>query len=220
MRRSEMKVSELIVRLSELNQDADVCFDTEAQTYDVHLVSIDSAWPIPAEAIGREVVCLHEHADHRCDNRDARISALESQLAAARERIKLFENLLTTMPSYGELVEAAGLAIVTQDELASLAAAGYADGARAFAEIRERLEMARHCLADGEHCKTEQVENQAMRHIVAALDLVAAQGTEEVKPNNHLVARLCYLCEAQFDADPGDARVLCEKCEEETGCRR
>jgi len=38
--------------------------------------------------------------------------------------------------------------------------------------------------------------------------------------NLKLVGRLCYLCEAQFDAEPGDARVLCNRCEEETGCRR
>ena len=50
-------------------------------------------------------------------------------------------------------------------------AAGVEDGARAFAEIRELLEMARNCLADGEHWKTEQAENQAMRHIDAAIVL-------------------------------------------------
>jgi len=168
-----MKVSELIVRLSELNQDADVYFDTEAQTYDVHLVSIDSAWPIPAEAIGREVVCLHEHSNHRCDNRDARISALESQLKAARERIKLFENLLTTMPSYGELVEAAGLAIVTQDELAALRTRDAGRVERAFRAMQDRgLRQSAMCEADMDDA----------RAILAAADAVpvpAREGEEE-----------------------------------------
>lgn len=75
-----MKVSELVTLLSEMKQDADVCFDTEAQTYDVHLVSVDEVWPIPAEAIGREAVCLYEDHPHRCDSRAARISQLEAQL--------------------------------------------------------------------------------------------------------------------------------------------
>ena len=84
-----MKVSELITRLSELEQDADVCFDTEAQCYDVHLVSIDAAWPVSTEEIGREVVCLHEHADHRFNNHEARITELESQLAVALKECEL-----------------------------------------------------------------------------------------------------------------------------------
>lgn len=79
-----MKVSELIARLKELNQDADVLFDTEAQTYDVHLVPVDAAWPIgPEEGMGREIVYLSEDAPHRGDDRDARIVALETALAAA-----------------------------------------------------------------------------------------------------------------------------------------
>jgi hypothetical protein len=40
------------------------------------------------------------------------------------------------------------------------------------------------------------------------------------KREQHLVARLCYLCGAKYDAEDGDARVLCTLCEEETGCRR
>lgn len=79
-----MKVGELIFRLSQMNRDADVMFDTEAQTYDVHMVPVDAAWPISTEEIGREVVCLHEHADHRCDDRDARIAELEAQLEELR----------------------------------------------------------------------------------------------------------------------------------------
>lgn len=87
-----MKVSELIVKLSELNADADVLFDTEAQHYDVHLVPIDMVHPIPAEAIGREVVCLSEDYPHRLDNCEDEISALRVQLAASQsecERLRV-----------------------------------------------------------------------------------------------------------------------------------
>jgi hypothetical protein len=40
-----------------------------------------------------------------------------------------------------------------------------------LSEIRERLDMARKCLEDGAHWRNEQAENQAMRHIDAALYL-------------------------------------------------
>jgi hypothetical protein len=84
-----MKVSELVVRLLELNQDADVMFDTEAQTYDVHMVSIDEVWPISTEEIGREVVCLHERADYRVDNRDARIAEKDAEIARLTNALEL-----------------------------------------------------------------------------------------------------------------------------------
>lgn len=77
-----MKVSELISLLKDMNQDADVMFDTEAQTYDVHLVPVDSAYAEGPEAgLDREIVYLCEDAPHRNDDRDDRIAALESQLS-------------------------------------------------------------------------------------------------------------------------------------------
>jgi hypothetical protein len=82
-----MKVGELVVRLSELNQDADVCFDTEAQHFDVHLVTGDSAWPISTDDIGREIVCLHEDAPHRTDVCAAESAALEAENARLREAV-------------------------------------------------------------------------------------------------------------------------------------
>lgn len=76
-----MKVSELIARLSEMKQDADVMFDTEAQTYDVHLVPVDAAWQVGLEeGLDRDIVYFREKGPHRSDDRDARIAALEGTI--------------------------------------------------------------------------------------------------------------------------------------------
>jgi len=39
-------------------------------------------------------------------------------------------------------------------------------------------------------------------------------------PETKFEARICTLCEDPYEADVGDGRTLCKRCEEETGCRR
>jgi hypothetical protein len=72
-----MKVRELIAELQKQNPEAEVMFDTEAQHYDCHLVTVDSVSDLdviegdetpPEERhylLGRPVVMLHEDHPHR-----------------------------------------------------------------------------------------------------------------------------------------------------------
>lgn len=61
-----MKVRELMELLAKMPPDAPVYFDTEAQKYDVHLVSIDRACCEPDSITGcGDTVTLHEDAQHR-----------------------------------------------------------------------------------------------------------------------------------------------------------
>jgi uncharacterized small protein (DUF1192 family) len=53
------------------------------------MVSIDEVWPISTEEIGREVVCLHERADYRVDNRDARIAEKDAEIARLTNALEL-----------------------------------------------------------------------------------------------------------------------------------
>ena len=59
-----MTVGELIVELQKHAPDTRVCFDTEAQHFDVHLVPVDSVSFIEDFGNG-DVVTLHEDGPHR-----------------------------------------------------------------------------------------------------------------------------------------------------------
>lgn len=87
-----MKVAELIARLAGMDPAADVMFDTEAQTYDVHLVPVAAAYPLgPAEGFDREIVYLSEDAPYRSDDRDARIAALEAECEQLRRLLPQYD---------------------------------------------------------------------------------------------------------------------------------
>jgi hypothetical protein len=141
-----VKVSELVTLLSEMKQDADVCFDTEAQTYDVHLVSVDEVWPIPAEAIGREAVCLYEDHPHRCDSRAARISQLEAQLGEREAECVAHDEMngvLAAILGNDDTLDEVAFRMLTRAESAEAAlAAAREENERLRVEMEQHMQVA------------------------------------------------------------------------------
>jgi len=62
-----MTVGDLREKLATYPQEAAVYFDTEAQCYNVHLVSVDKVYALDGDDTpdGFPIVTLHEDAPHR-----------------------------------------------------------------------------------------------------------------------------------------------------------